>query len=162
MRFLVGLFLSSVLFGCSGGIKGEQKTYPVTGVVVYGDKPIEGATVSFWAPKASRAGSGITNAKGEFSLSTAEGVNKITVTKAPAVIGGSKPVAKNAQELAERVQEQAMARAEAAKQEAAKKKPSIPPKPPIPLKYTTLKDTPLQETVNSKGENKFDKLKLLD
>lgn len=57
------------LSGCGNGVK-TPPTSAVTGTVRFQGKPLEGAEISFMTTGASRAASGITNEKGEFTLST--------------------------------------------------------------------------------------------
>jgi hypothetical protein len=61
MSLLVCLILTS---GCGSG---RPKCIAVSGVVTYRGKPVEGATVMFF-PTKSRPASGLTDAKGRFTL----------------------------------------------------------------------------------------------
>ncbi len=160
----IGLLLATVIVGCSSGGPPELKTYPVSGKVFYNQKPLAGATVAFWAPKAARASTGTTDADGEFTLEAPAGENKITVTKAPPVPAGAASMERGAEQAAKKLQARAdQAKADAAKAAASRKKPKEPPpKPILPLKYSTVGQTPLQGTVTAKGPNKFDKLELVD
>ena len=152
------LFAASVLTGvvvcagCGGGVE-VPKTVPVTGSVLYKGEPVEGASVSFWAEKAPRAATGVTNAKGEFSLSMFEindgaiaGENKITVVKAPPSTATSSTADPKA------VMNDPAALANMTKSEAV---PATKNKPLLPPKYATLTATPLKETVSESGPNKF-------
>ena len=72
MRHLVGWLLiagSSVLTGC-GGQAGIEGTVRVTGTVTHQGSPVPGATVIFAPEGASRAASGLTDASGNFELTT--------------------------------------------------------------------------------------------
>ena len=60
---LLVLFLS----GCGGGSKAG--TYPVTGVVTFKGEPLPNAAVTFF-PVQGRPAAGMTNAQGEYFLST--------------------------------------------------------------------------------------------
>lgn len=77
------------VLGCGGGGEGLSGTVRVKGVVKQGGAPLAGATVTF-APTAegTRAASGITDASGQFTLTTLQagdgafpGEYKVTVTK---------------------------------------------------------------------------------
>ena len=58
--------------GCGGGDDGPPppETAPVSGKVSYNGEPVEGATVIFSVVGAPRSASGITNAQGQYTLST--------------------------------------------------------------------------------------------
>lgn len=88
VALVAGGVVSLVLAGCGGSDRPE--TIPVSGAVLYNGNPVEGATVSFWGPDASRAATGVTDAEGKFTLSmysvndgALAGENKVTVTKDP-------------------------------------------------------------------------------
>ena len=156
MKTVGCLIITAAIVGCSGGAKGELQTYPVTGKVLYNDAPVGGATVSFWAPKAARAGTGTTDDKGEFTLSTAAGENHITVTKS---VGGVKALPSNVALKNPAALAESNAVPETIKK-VTKKDPQ-PPKPLVPEKYATLNSSPLKEPVTAKGPNKH-VLKLTD
>ena len=66
-RYGLGLLVVIAVSGC--GADDETPTVvPVKGTVMYKQKPVEGATVSFMAKGASRAASGVTDAQGAFQL----------------------------------------------------------------------------------------------
>ena len=71
IRFCV-LLSSFVLFAAGCGPKPVEKprTAPVTGVVLYRGKPVEGAMVSLLTEQVSQAATGTTDADGKFTLST--------------------------------------------------------------------------------------------
>lgn len=80
----VGLFVMS-LSGC--GEKGPRIA-PVSGVVLYDGKPVEGATVEFVVPGAPFRSVGSTDDDGAFEITSLKpgdgatvGTNKVTVTK---------------------------------------------------------------------------------
>jgi hypothetical protein len=77
------------VLGCGGGGKGLEGTVSVKGVVKQKGAPLAGATVTF-APtsQGARAASGITDANGQFALTTLQpgdgaypGEYQVTVTK---------------------------------------------------------------------------------
>ena len=148
----LSLVLMVLLFGVGcGGSTGQPKTVPASGTVLYKGEPVEGATVSFWAKKAPRAASGVSNARGDFSLSlfgandgAIAGENTITVTKAAT---GEKPVSN----LDMLNNPGALANSSAARGTGAQEAP----KNLIPEKYSNQETSILRETVTEKGPNKF-------
>lgn len=73
--------------GCSDGVNRPQ-VVPVTGKVTWQGKPVQGATVVFFAPSSPRAARGETDAQGQFKLTTfnsndgaVPGEHTITITK---------------------------------------------------------------------------------
>jgi len=137
--------------GCGGGVE-RPPTYPVSGTVMYNGSPVAGATVSFLCDGASRAATGVTNAEGEFVLSTyaandgaVAGVHKITVTKAdPDAPAPAFDESAAGDPLAmAKVMEQEEAAADEEK------------KPLIPVKYADSNTSGLMETVSDADENVF-------
>ncbi len=158
MKKIFACFLvTAMVVGCGGeSVKPPPKTYPVTGIVTYNGEPLKGATVSFWAPNSPRAGAGVTDEKGEFQLQTSEGENTVTVTKIVGSVSAlSKDAAKDPAKMAE-----STAVSPPVKKKASKKDPA-PPKPPVPEKYSTVKDSQLKQPVTAKGPNRAE-LKLTD
>lgn len=83
---------SVFLAGCGGGGGSSSgtgpKTVPVTGTVTKGGQPVEGATVKFTTVDGKKGASGRTDAKGNYTLSTAKpgdgalpGQYQVTITK---------------------------------------------------------------------------------
>ncbi len=92
---LSGLLLFAGLVsmpGCGGGggaVEGRSKVYPVEGKVTYNGEPVEGATVIFHSVTENVAARGLTDAQGNFRLQTytpndgaVAGEHKVTVKKA--------------------------------------------------------------------------------
>jgi len=86
-RILLALVLAGslpVLAGCGG-----PKLVPVTGVVTFDGKPVEGATVTFVSEDGKNSFSGSTDASGKYSLQEGEkvgalpGAYKVLVVKNP-------------------------------------------------------------------------------
>jgi hypothetical protein len=73
---VLSLYLLGGLWGCNKGP--AVATFPVTGTVTYGGKPVEGASVMFMSknPDGPRA-TGETDAEGKFSLTTYLGPKQI-------------------------------------------------------------------------------------
>jgi hypothetical protein len=151
--FLFGMFALGLVCatGCSGG-KGQPKTVPVSGTVMYNGNPVEGATVSFMGEGAPRPATGVTDAKGEFQLSTYAandgaviGEHVVTITKIEA--GPEQPAGDPTAALND---PGALAR-----QSKEARKATGGPKSLLPKKYASSKSTPLKETVTEEGPNKF-------
>ena len=137
--------------GCGGGggggaIQGPPPV-PARGKVTYKGLPVEGATVSFLGDGKSRAAMAITDAGGDFLLTTVRsgdgavpGIHKVTVTK---IIG--QPSAKaNTGPMS---MEDAV---KASKEATAPKALSM-----LPEKYATAASSPLQFEVKSGDKNEF-------
>lgn len=147
------LLVAVSVIGCGDGVK-RPPTFPVTGTVLYNGSPVEDATVSFMGEGASRAGTGVTDAEGNFSLSTygandgaVPGAHKITVTKAdpnaPAAASAADSTAAG----------DPLALGTMMEQDAEAKESGQ--KPLIPLKYADTNSSTLSETVSDSGENVF-------
>ncbi len=134
-RLGVILFASLVAIGCGGAASDRAQCAAVSGTVTYKGQLVEGATVSFWTPTASRAATGQTDAKGSFRLTTFAaddgavlGTHAVTVTKA------APAAAMNASDM------------------ATGKADATPVKDPLPAKYADAKTTTLKFEVKS-GKN---------
>lgn len=95
-RFAPLLVAALAFGGCSGSVD-RPATYPVEGQVAYNNKPLDGATVSFWAEGSARAATGTTDKDGKFTLSTFEindgaipGEHKVTISKPSATANTGK------------------------------------------------------------------------
>jgi hypothetical protein len=76
--------------GCGGGGKSASgpKTYPVSGVVTQGGKPVEGATLLFVSTDGKKSATGKTDSSGRYTLTTTKsgdgavaGQYKVAITK---------------------------------------------------------------------------------
>ena len=68
---LVAIYPALLIFLVGCWSDGAPTTYPVTGIVTYKGKPVEGATVTLVPSQAEgRSASGVTNAEGAFEVST--------------------------------------------------------------------------------------------
>jgi hypothetical protein len=121
---------------------------------MYKGKPIEGASVAFWAEGSPRAATGVTDAEGKFQLSmfgandgAVPGVNKITVSKVEAPAGGPTTTPEAALDDPTALTNMYTATMADAKKNA--------PKFIIPQKYGDLSSSPLKETVADSGDNTF-------
>lgn len=144
----VSLLTALALCGCSGKTD-RPTTYSVSGQVAYQQKPVEGASVSFWAEGASRAAQGTTDKDGKFTLSTfelndgaIEGTHKVTVVKSPpgAAPAAAAPVAGSDPMELTKVYRATI---------AANAKPT---KPALPAKYALPSTTPIEAVVKA-GDN---------
>jgi hypothetical protein len=127
---IAGCALLALFFGGCGG-SSATKTFPATGVVTFKGEPLPNAVVSF-IPAGGRPAAGMTNAQGEFSLSTFKagdgampGMHRVALGE-PAV-------------------------------EMKEGDYSVPePKPPrFPVKYTDPNQSGLEFEVKPGAENKF-------
>lgn len=129
----------AVLPGCRGETK--PKLVPVKGTVIFRDKPLANAQVSFFAKGASLPGIGKTNDAGEFQLSVIAGDSKITVVVPDSESNMTTPdpskIAKG-----EAVQYPGM-------NEGDKKKTTSTPLPKV---YSDMLNTPLNWTVKPEGD----------
>ena len=81
--------MMGVLAGCSGGPSDDPDLVPATGTVLYNNKPVSGATITFIIEKSPIA-TGTTDAEGKFSMTTGGrpgaplGSAKVSVTKVSA------------------------------------------------------------------------------
>lgn len=143
--------LATLTFVGCGESDDRPPTFQVTGTVIYKDKPVEGASVSFWTEGSSRAAQGITNAEGKFQLTTYDfndgaikGSHTVTVSKTETKQGGSNEEAML--EDPSKMAEMAMA----AGGDAGG------PKSLIPAKYADRKQTDLKaEVTENEAENSF-------
>jgi hypothetical protein len=131
--------------GC-GGVADRPALIPVSGSVLLGGKPVEGATVNFMAPKAPRTASGVTDKDGKFTLSmfepgdgTMAGENIITVLKID-------PASMPAAPASNIPSNDPMALANMASQQQNKKDSG--PKYLVPQRYSDEKTTPLKENIS--------------
>ncbi len=83
------------LAGC-GGVADRPKLHRVTGVVTLDGNPVEGANVNFSTAKSPRVASGVTDADGNYLLTTfntddgaLEGEHAVTITKTDATTSES-------------------------------------------------------------------------
>lgn len=140
-----------VISGCSDA-PDRPATAPVSGTVMYNGAAVEGASVAFWTPDASRAATGVTDAEGKFTLSMFEandgavpGEHTITVTKVEAGAAGGDTSMEDALN-----DPAAMADMAAMGQGA-----DAGPKSLVPAKYGDKASSPLKETVAPNTENSF-------
>jgi hypothetical protein len=131
-----GLFAGLVLVFAGCGSSGDrEKVVPVSGVVTYQGKPLEGYRVTFMPTDGRRPAIGLTDAEGKFALGTNEvgdgavvGTHKVAFVWAPPVIGepGQETVTDNPANLPK-------------------------PKTRIPDKYTDPEKSGITQEVPSRG-----------
>ena len=148
------MLLSAVAFsftGCGGGAD-LPPTYPVSGTVTLDDKPLANVLVTFH-PESGRAGEGITNDAGEFTLTTfntgdgaTEGAHKVTVRKVATTDGtvAEDPVSETPAGL--------NPDGSVMSEEELKKKEGVS----IPVKYQDERQTDQKFTVTTGGDNNFE------
>lgn len=141
--WLVMACIAALSIGCSKAPAGPKKV-PAGGKVTYKNVPVEGATVSFLGDGKSAPAVAITDASGEFVLTTNQsgdgavpGTHRVTVTK---IIG--QPVKSTGSMSMD---------------DAAKAASNPPPKQvsPIPEKYNSVDSSGLQYTVKEGDKNHF-------
>ena len=147
VRMILVMLLATTL-GCSrGGIDG---LVPARGKVIYQNKPVDGATVSFLNNAGGLPATAITKADGSFELSTSghngalPGPYRVTVIKTDAVPDTTSPdlgFSPDGVDLS----------MEAAAKSAGKKQPK--PKDLVPIKFTSPATTTLQYEVKSSDNN---------
>jgi hypothetical protein len=157
---LFGGALSFGSWGCSSQ-PDRPATAPVRGVVTYQGKPVSKAAVAFLAPGAPAPAAAVTDASGQFQLSTFQpgdgavlGMHVVTVRQLPKTVdlptgGSTQATSAGPVDI-----EQAM-RKTAHAITIARESP-----PAIPRKYETRKTSDLRFEVKD-GDNLFD-LKLVD
>lgn len=150
-RYGLGLLVMIVVCGCGDGAE-TPTVVPVKGTVMYKQKPVEGATVSFMAKGASRAASGVSDASGAFQLSTYAandgaivGEHVITVSKVKAEAQATSDPTANMNDPSQLT----------AQWEQTKDGDPEASKTLLPEKYSNPNTTPLKETVSESGENTF-------
>lgn len=151
-RYGLGLAVLIVISGCGGDGEENPTVVPVKGTVMYKQKPVEGATVSFMAKGASRAASGVSDASGSFQLSTYAandgaviGEHVITISKVKAEAQSQADPTANMNDPSKLSTEW----------ESTKDGDPEASKTLLPEKYSNPNTTPLKETVSEDGENTF-------
>lgn len=133
-----------VVSGC-GGAPAGPKTVSAGGKVTYQDKPVAGANVAFLGDGKIPSATGVTDANGEFKLSTANagpgavpGSHQVTVSKFEAI--NVQPAASNSMEAAAK---------------ASQAGPAAAPKSLLPEKYSNAATSGFSFTIEEGKENKF-------
>ena len=143
---LVAAGLLALTVGCGAGDPQGPKTVPAKGKVTYKNAPVEGATVSFLGDGKSAPAVAVTDAAGEFILTTTRsgdgavpGTHRVTVSKFVA------PPAK--------AQIGPMSMEDAAK--TSKEPPTSKPLSMLPEKYGMVNSSGLEFTVKEGDKNDF-------
>jgi hypothetical protein len=125
------------LAGCGG-----SGLHSVTGHVNYRGQPVLGALVTFACQEANSVASGMTDAQGNFTLSTYRagngavvGTHQVTVTKFTPGSGGVS--------------------SSASMEEMVKPPPAVAPQNQLPARYATAATSGLEFTVTAAGPNEF-------
>ena len=152
MRSLGLLVLLSipVLAGCGGSAaKRPADVYPVTGKVIYKDKPLVGADVTFFNEEKNRSAFGRTNDQGVYKLTTfssndgaVEGKQIVTIVKIEAPPAPAKVVDVDSADY----QPPGFNQSDA----------PPPPKSSFPAKYGDRNTSGLVAVVNADGANVID------
>lgn len=152
---LAGVFISAAML-LAAGCGGEGKTIKVAGVVTLDGKPLSGATVTFIPVGEGRAASGMTDADGNFRLTTFRtedgalaGEYKVTVavTEADKRFEG-----KEDSEAMQKAEKMAMMKKMSSKGTQANPPSPVSPVSPVPALYGDVNRTPLKEVVPPPGK----------
>lgn len=148
------LTLLALSAGCGQGTDSNRpKTFPVSGTVTQDGQPVEGANVSFHAADGSAGAVGITDASGNYTLTTfsasdgaVAGDHKVTITKT------DRPVVEATSDgsVADTGDEPEEQQGTQSSEEGGR------PKNLLPEKYASPETSELTATVSESGENKFD------
>lgn len=151
---LMGWFLLGVA-GCGKedpGLASRPAVFPVAGVVLYKDQPVEGAHVTFRPSGDAPGAFGRTDKEGRFQLQTfkendgaVKGEHKVTVQKTDATAAVSEP--KSSEELFGEMENQA---------KSGKLPTPVVSKSLLPTRYADPKQTELKATVLSDASNSYE------
>lgn len=106
-RTLAGVLLLTApsLVGCGGG-SDRPELVPVSGSVTFKGAPVEGATVTFYSEKSPRSAQGVTDASGNFKLTTYDtndgavaGEHTVSISKVNAADASQTITQANAEEM---------------------------------------------------------------
>jgi len=137
-----GAACGALLLGGCGG-PGGPELCPVTGTVLYHDKPVEGAVVAFRGERALKLAIGRTDSQGRFKLTTNEG-------------GDGAVVGKHKVTVSKFIVEGGAGSATVSMDEAAKSpQPASQTRNELPEKYADPARPLLEFTVSPEGPNDF-------
>ena len=145
------LLLAALVCGC-GGESDAPSLVAATGTVLYNDKPISGADVTFMV-EGSPIASGTTNAEGKFTISTGGrpgapiGKAKVGITKAAATAAGGGDM--KPEDLMKMSTENMGKTVE-------------PPKPELPVNYGTPESSGLTAELDKDGTKNVFEFRLVD
>lgn len=160
---LFGSFIASLiaLSGCGGADSNRPQTYPVSGTVTQGGQPVADANVTFHLRDGSRSALGVTDAGGNFKLTTfvandgaVAGEHEVTVTKydRPAVVArGTGPLVDTAE-----AGEGGDAKEDEPASRTAPRGETPDAKSMLSAKYADPATSGLTATVSNSGANTFD------
>lgn len=141
--------------GCGSG-SGFPKTYPVSGVVTYNGKPVEGAMVTFQLNEGKENAIGTTDSTGEYKLTMFQpgdgaipGQYRVGVSKLPPA-----PPAVNTPPAGTLASGELGANYAPPAQSETAAKPKV--RTEIPEKYANDQTSALRATVTTAGPNRFD------
>ncbi len=157
---VVTLTLSFVC-GCGPSTPVQLPVFPTEGRVVFKSEPVAGATVAFYMEGAAVPGSGVTNAQGEFRISTyAEndgaiaGKHQVTISlPASGVPESEEPAAEPPKAIIDLESPDYRAGMQKVIDSASAKKT---PTAKIPAKYASIKSTDLEVEVRNQPKNTFE------
>ena len=150
---LVGVFAALLLFvaGCGGGAE-RPEIAPVSGRVTYQGQSVEGAKVTFRTEGSPRVGTGITNADGEYKLTTFDtndgavvGEHRVTIAKFEQEAASAESEGYDPENPGAAYGQQMMSAASGKDKRESQ----------LPAKYADPATTPLTRTVVAGEENVF-------
>ena len=150
-KFTVVLLAGTILAGCGGGASDAPELVAVTGTVLYKDKPVSGADLTF-VVEGKPLANGSTNAEGKFIMSTGG--------RSGAPLGKAKVgIVKRASDGEEKP---SMNPADMAKMAQQSKGVIKMPKPEIPLKYGNPDTSKLQADISADATKNVFEYRLAD
>ena len=151
--FFAGVVLCLITFsGCGDSVDPNRpKTYPVSGTVTQGGQPVADANVTFHAKDGSRGAVGVTDANGNFQLTTftagdgaVAGEHEVSITKydQPKITPKGDGSIGDTGDDPETPEEKGAGR-------------DADPKSMLPAKYADPKTSGIMATVTDAADNKF-------
>ena len=151
-KFIAVLVAGTILGGCGGGASDAPELVAVTGTVLYKDKPVSGADLTF-VVEGKPLANGSTNAEGKFIMSTGG--------RSGAPLGKAKVgIVKRASDGENKTS--SVTPADMAKMAQQSKGVIKMPKPEIPLKYGNHDTSKLQADISADATKNVFEYRLAD
>ena len=146
--------------GCGSSTLAQLPVFPVEGRVVFQSAPVAGATVAFYKEGAAVPGSGVTNAQGEFRISSyAEndgalaGKHRVTISLPASGVTQSDVTASEPKAIIDLESPDYRAGMQKVIDSASAKKT---PTAKIPARYASINSTDLEVEVRNEPKNMFE------